>query len=154
MSGIRTISPRSTYFPSSFPIKMNQLLIRQDMPVDYLGYVTRLDKLDTDVRVVCQRRNLRINSQSNPTSRGNPTSSSFTFSFNPNHQPPASNALSYQPPPPSSQTTTPSLLLLVVHHIVPKTCSVRDIISSCRAHVISRKMLLLWAVLQIVAVYR
>lgn len=121
--------------------EMNQLLIGQDMPVDYLVYVTRLHKLDTDVHVVGQQKILRINSRSNPTTRGNLTSSNFTFSFNPNPQPPASNAFSYQPPPSSSQTTTPSLLLSE-QQIVPKTCSVRDIISSCRAHDISRTVLL------------
>lgn len=35
--------------------KMNQLLIGQDMPTDYLGYITWLHKLDTDVRVINER---------------------------------------------------------------------------------------------------
>ena len=39
--------------------EMNQLLIGQDMPTDYLGYVTRLHKLDTDVRVAGQQKNLQ-----------------------------------------------------------------------------------------------
>ena len=55
--------------------EMNQLLIGQDMPTDYLGYVTRLHKLDTDVRVANQRKNLRTNSRSKLTTRGNTTSS-------------------------------------------------------------------------------
>lgn len=42
--------------------KMNQLLIGQDMSADYLGYVTRFYKLDTDVCVVSQRKNLRTTS--------------------------------------------------------------------------------------------
>lgn len=92
--------------------EMNQLLIGQDMPADYLGYVTRLHKLDTGV-VAGQRKNLRTNSRSNPTTRGNPTISSFTFSSKPNPQPPASNAFSYQPPPSSPQTTTSSSPLSV-----------------------------------------
>ena len=36
--------------------EMNQLLIGQDMPVDYLGYVTRLHKLDTDVHVEVNKK--------------------------------------------------------------------------------------------------
>ena len=37
-----------------FSNKKNQLLIGQDMPMNYLGYVTRLHKLDTNVRVAGQ----------------------------------------------------------------------------------------------------
>ena len=37
---------------------MNQLLIGQDMLLDYLGYVHRLHKLDTGVRVANQRKNV------------------------------------------------------------------------------------------------
>lgn len=36
--------------------EMNQLLIGQEIPLDYLGYVTRLHKLYTDVRVAGQRK--------------------------------------------------------------------------------------------------
>ena len=42
--------------------EMNQLLIGQDMPADYLGYATCLHKLGTDVRVAGQRKNLRTTS--------------------------------------------------------------------------------------------
>lgn len=40
--------------------KMNQLLIGQDMPFDYLGYITQLHKLDTDVCVANQRKYLQV----------------------------------------------------------------------------------------------
>ena len=89
------------------------LAVGQDMPTDYLGYVTRLHKLDTDVRVANERKNLRTNSRSNLTTRGNTTSSNFTFPSNSNPQPPTPNAFSYQPPPLPSQTTTPSLFFPV-----------------------------------------
>lgn len=89
--------------------EMNQLLIGQDMPTDYLGYVTRLHKLDTDVRVANQRKNLRTSSRSNLTARGNTTTSNFAFPPNSNSQPPTFNPFSYQPPPlPPQITTTPS----------------------------------------------
>lgn len=42
--------------------KMNQLLIGQDMSADYLGYVTCFYKLDTDVCVASQRKNLQTTS--------------------------------------------------------------------------------------------
>ena len=51
--------------------KMNQLLIGQDMPLGYLGYVTRLHKLDTDVRVANQRKNIRVGPRSTPSTRRN-----------------------------------------------------------------------------------
>ena len=51
--------------------EMNQLLIGQDMPLDYLGYVTRLHKLDTDVRVANQRKNIRVSPRSTPSTRSN-----------------------------------------------------------------------------------
>lgn len=36
---------------------MNQLFeFGQNMPLDYLGYATRLQKLDIDVRVACQSK--------------------------------------------------------------------------------------------------
>ena len=43
-----------------FSDKMNQLLIKQNMPTDYLGYVTQLQKLNNDVRVIGQQKNLQI----------------------------------------------------------------------------------------------
>ena len=46
--------------------EMNQLLIGQDMPAGYLGYVIRLHKLDTDVRVAGQRKNQHTGSRPNP----------------------------------------------------------------------------------------
>ena len=75
--------------------EMNQLLIGQDMPTDYLGYVTRLHKLDTDVRVANQRKNLRITSRSNLTARGNTTTPNFVFPPNSNSQPLSSNPFGY-----------------------------------------------------------
>lgn len=51
--------------------EMNQLLIGQDMPLDYLGYVNRIHKLDTDVRVANQRKNARIGSRSTTSTRSN-----------------------------------------------------------------------------------
>ncbi len=46
--------------------KMNQLLIGQDIPLDYLRYVIRLDKSDTDVNVANQRKNIRVSFRSTP----------------------------------------------------------------------------------------
>lgn len=49
---------------------MNQLLIGQDMPADYLGYVTRLHILDTNVRVAGQQKNLRTEFSIKPCCSG------------------------------------------------------------------------------------
>lgn len=89
---------------------MNQFLIGQDMPMDYLGYITRLHKLDTDVHVANQRKNLRTTSQSNLIAQGNTTILNFAFPPNSNSQPPSSNPFGYQPPslPPQITTLSPS----------------------------------------------
>lgn len=42
--------------------KINQLLIGQNMRINYLGYVTWLHKLDTNVCVANQQKNLHTNS--------------------------------------------------------------------------------------------
>ena len=47
--------------------EMNQLLIGQDMPLDYLRYVTRLHKLDTDVHFANQRKIIRVGPRSTPS---------------------------------------------------------------------------------------
>ena len=78
--------------------EMNQLLTTQDMPADYFGYVTRLHKLGTEVRVAGQQKNLQTSFRTNPTVKGSPVSS-------PGSQPSTSNAFSYQSPT-SSQTST------------------------------------------------
>lgn len=82
--------------------KMNQLLIGQDMSADYLGYVTRFYKLDTDVCIASQRKNLRTTSWSNPAVLGNLTNPNYTAS-NPKPQSSIASAFSYQPPT-TSQT--------------------------------------------------
>ena len=51
--------------------EMSQLLIGQDTPLDYLGYVTLLHKLDTNVRVANQRKNIRVGPRSTPSTRSN-----------------------------------------------------------------------------------
>ncbi len=51
--------------------KMNPLLIRQNMTLDYLGYVTWLHKLDTDVRIANQKKYIRVGLRSTPSTRSN-----------------------------------------------------------------------------------
>lgn len=41
--------------------KMNQLLIDQDMATNYLGYITQLNKLDINVCIINQQKNLYTN---------------------------------------------------------------------------------------------
>ena len=50
------------------------------MPAAYLGYVIRLHKLDTDVCVAGQRKNLHTGSRPNPAIWRNPTNSSYIVS--------------------------------------------------------------------------
>ena len=71
------------------------------MPTDYLGYVTWLHKLVTDVRVAGQRKNLQTSFRLNPAVKANPTPS-------PKSQPSRSSAFSYQPSIPSQATTLSS----------------------------------------------
>ena len=87
--------------------EMNQLLIGQDMPLDYLGYVTRLHKLDTDVRVANQRKNIRIGSRSTPSTRSNfGTLSQSSASSSEVLAPHFSNPFSYYPSNSRAATVT------------------------------------------------
>lgn len=76
------------------------------MPLDYLGYVTRLHKLDT-VRVANQRKNSRAGLRSTPSLRnnfGSPSQLSTPISEVPITHP--SNPFSYQPSIAATTTAT------------------------------------------------
>lgn len=60
------------------------------MPRDYLGYVTRFYKLNTNVHVAGQWKNLQISFWLNPAIKENPT-------LSPKSQLSRSNVFSYQP---------------------------------------------------------
>lgn len=64
--------------------EMNWLLIGQDIPINYSRYLTRLHKLDTNVCVANQQKNLHTTSQSNLITQGNITTSNFAFPSNSN----------------------------------------------------------------------
>lgn len=78
--------------------QMNRLLIGQDMPLDYLGYVNQLHKLDNDVRVANQRKNIRVGSRSTLSTRSNfGTLSQSSASSSEVLAPHSSNPFSYYP---------------------------------------------------------
>lgn len=110
--------------------EMNQLLIGQDMLLDYLGYVTRLHKLDTDVYVANQRKNIRVGPRSTPSTRSNfgilgqsPASSSEL------HAPHFSSPFSYYP---STSNTTAITTPFVTSPALPSLPTQMELDASSR----------------------
>ena len=56
--------PKIDLLPVKLLIQMNQLLIGLNKPFTYLQYVTELQKLDTDVFIANQRKNIRVSPRS------------------------------------------------------------------------------------------
>ncbi len=78
--------------------QMNQFLIGQSIPFDFLGYVTRLHKLDTDVRIANQRKNIRVGPRSTSSTQKNFATLGQSFASSSKVLAPySSNPFSYYP---------------------------------------------------------
>ena len=108
--------------------KMNQFLIGQSMPFDFSEYVTRLHKLDTDVRITNQRKNIRVGLRSTTSTQRNFATLGQSFTSSSKVLAPySSNPFSYYP----SISHTTAVTTPFASSLLPKSLPTRIELDAC-----------------------